>query len=1119
MSMTLGTVLETGVTVRAAGIPNVPVDKVTAKNGATEGAVTENETDNKENGTATDKVEAEEAGKEETTPQETPEETPEATVPENTTPQETPEGTAPEITEPEAGTPEETPEQPEVEKEVTEEKAAEENTGEKWWSKVEAESGTMAGTAQPETPTNLDGKTTLVGYLDKGESKASFTVSVDVPFEGEAQMKVRYRSGDDRDLCYRVNNGDVKKWEGLNSGNWTTLKETEEQTIQLQKGTNTVKFFASNGKDGPGIDYITFSMNGGTEEDMQGKEEMIVKFKVGENTVKTLNKKMNETITADEVPSPEVPEGKDFLGWFWGPGSTGTKYEGIFPMNLSELPNDVRNKLNGEMTLTARFGKHTLANPKEKAGYRLIFDEEFNGTSLDETNWVDRYLSSWSTTYYETQGRSFDPENGIMSLQITEETQPWCKEFDGETVISGFTTGQRNGLHNWNQNSGKPNQIRNPEDTQLTHINQYGYYEMRMKGQSGSSRHSAWWLLGFEDVPEESAEIDIFEVKGQNDHGVPPALHGWKDADAFESEGLKEYTNNSKDFNNEYHVYGFDWQQGTSGNAQYPDKIVLYIDGEQVGEKNVNIDYPMIQLLSLYEKRAGGWTGAWEWEPYPNTMDVDYVRVYKKLPSEAVAQDNLQITGIEAEDLKIREDKIELEQYENGYKEKNLPGTKSYVRVKWNDGVETQEPVVWEPITDEDIAQLKVGKSIEKKGTVKVNSIPGKPFEASTTMTVTPEEAPLPPPYSVEGATVLKDTGYLFDGKIHEKDAQSAEFSTKKEDMASGKVAITYDFQKEVKLSGIDMWTNFGAKQGITSFNLATWDKDAKDWKVLNDGDGQAQLFTLNWQTNEEGQEEQSVSIEPIKTSKVKIIVKDAGLEWKKFAMREIQFDTEDVEVVLDSLTVTPPTKTEYLKGEELNLEGMTVTGHYSDGTTAEIPLEDVIITGYDSSKVGKQTITVTHKSNDKLTATFEVEVKKGLAGVNKVPSIEAKDVVLTVGAKFDPLKGVKASDAEDGDLTKDIEVEENTVNTAKVGVYKVVYKVTDKDGAVARKTIKVTVKAKDTGKDNGKDNGKDTGKDTGKTTNKSVKTADTMELGLWGMLILLSGSVVTVLFRKRTKR
>ncbi|WP_250674610.1 immunoglobulin-like domain-containing protein (plasmid) [Paraclostridium ghonii] len=81
---------------------------------------------------------------------------------------------------------------------------------------------------------------------------------------------------------------------------------------------------------------------------------------------------------------------------------------------------------------------------------------------------------------------------------------------------------------------------------------------------------------------------------------------------------------------------------------------------------------------------------------------------------------------------------------------------------------------------------------------------------------------------------------------------------------------------------------------------------------------------------------------------------------------------------------------------------------------------------------------------------------------INKIPEIKAEDKVIKIGYKFNPLQGVTAHDKEDGNITKNIKVIENTVNPNKVGKYKVTYQVTDSKGAVANKTISVIVKSND---------------------------------------------------------
>lgn len=81
--------------------------------------------------------------------------------------------------------------------------------------------------------------------------------------------------------------------------------------------------------------------------------------------------------------------------------------------------------------------------------------------------------------------------------------------------------------------------------------------------------------------------------------------------------------------------------------------------------------------------------------------------------------------------------------------------------------------------------------------------------------------------------------------------------------------------------------------------------------------------------------------------------------------------------------------------------------------------------------------------------------------GENTLPTIHAADKTVMVGDAFDPLQDVMASDKEDGDITKNIEVIKNDVDTSKAGTYEVSYQVSDKDGGTVAKTIQVIVKEK----------------------------------------------------------
>ena len=70
----------------------------------------------------------------------------------------------------------------------------------------------------------------------------------------------------------------------------------------------------------------------------------------------------------------------------------------------------------------------------------------------------------------------------------------------------------------------------------------------------------------------------------------------------------------------------------------------------------------------------------------------------------------------------------------------------------------------------------------------------------------------------------------------------------------------------------------------------------------------------------------------------------------------------------------TNPSKTSYIKGENLELTGGIITATYEDGTTANVNMtaSNVGVSGYNANQTGKQTIKVTYSNH---TITFEVNV------------------------------------------------------------------------------------------------------------------------------------------------
>ncbi|MGL5352567.1 MAG: immunoglobulin-like domain-containing protein, partial [Clostridium sp.] len=130
--------------------------------------------------------------------------------------------------------------------------------------------------------------------------------------------------------------------------------------------------------------------------------------------------------------------------------------------------------------------------------------------------------------------------------------------------------------------------------------------------------------------------------------------------------------------------------------------------------------------------------------------------------------------------------------------------------------------------------------------------------------------------------------------------------------------------------------------------------------------------------------------------------------------------------------------------GDEFDPKKYATANDKEDGTITENI--KVIENTVDESKAGvyKVIYEVTDSKGETVTKEIKVTVVQELVEMNSIPEIVANDVKLKVGEKFEPMNNVTAKDKEDGDVTKNIKVIENTVNVDKAGVYKVVYEVVD---------------------------------------------------------------------------
>ena len=219
--------------------------------------------------------------------------------------------------------------------------------------------------------------------------------------------------------------------------------------------------------------------------------------------------------------------------------------------------------------------------------------------------------------------------------------------------------------------------------------------------------------------------------------------------------------------------------------------------------------------------------------------------------------------------------------------------------------------------------------------------------------------------------------------KVTETDGSAVDLSKVtfgKDNTATKTIKVTYDgkdttYQIKItnKITGIKMHTTPKAQYNVN---------DALD--LTTDGSNPGEILV----TRQTG----TPSIVSIKNSNVKVTGFDSSKENTKLPLTvsytengETKTTTYDV-LIKDTVTAvsmknTP--KTDYKYNEPLDLSNGTITITKGSGTK-DIAVTDNMVSGYDPTKLGKQTITVSYGGK---TTSYEVNVKDYVTGISITPN------------------------------------------------------------------------------------------------------------------------------------
>ncbi len=254
----------------------------------------------------------------------------------------------------------------------------------------------------------------------------------------------------------------------------------------------------------------------------------------------------------------------------------------------------------------------------------------FSGCETDETQTVATFKNLVIADEFDTEGA---PSSALWNYDIgrgpggdgwgNEELQYYTNRAENVKVDNGFLliTAQEESFEGAAYTSSRIT-------TKGLFDQQYGRFEARIRMPWGQGIWPAFWMLGA-DIDSnpwpQAGEIDIMEFRGQEPTRTLGSVHGpgYSGAEAIS----KSYTLENDRFDTGFHVFGIEW--GPEYVNYYVDDVLYNqitpddVPGEWVFNK------PFYILINLAV--GGSFVGAPNAETvFPQTMVVDYVRVYQK---------------------------------------------------------------------------------------------------------------------------------------------------------------------------------------------------------------------------------------------------------------------------------------------------------------------------------------------------------------------------------------------------------------------------------------------------------------------------------------------------------
>jgi beta-glucanase (GH16 family) len=242
--------------------------------------------------------------------------------------------------------------------------------------------------------------------------------------------------------------------------------------------------------------------------------------------------------------------------------------------------------------------------------YKLVWSDEFNTAGLpDSRSWDFQTFANnvlwWHNErqYYTNKRKeNADVADGVLRITARKEVMTGAPGWVGQEYTSAKLTTL--GHHAWT----------------------YGFFDIRAKLACGRGAWPAIWLMSTTDKWPNGGEIDILESVGFEQ---PPIAHATIHDGMEGKEPLVTGRTPVPDACSTFHNYQLDWRA---------DGMTFLVDGHPILHRDkAGLDYahwpfdhPFYLILNLTVGGAWGAQRGIDAGAFPQTMEIDYVRVYQR---------------------------------------------------------------------------------------------------------------------------------------------------------------------------------------------------------------------------------------------------------------------------------------------------------------------------------------------------------------------------------------------------------------------------------------------------------------------------------------------------------